>query len=120
MTAIVFNSVPQEDIAQRWGCDADRARVKGAISEMRRYMARQLGEDAAGADSFEAEDLLQLRNVPKVTRCLAQLAKAVSSVYIAYLEQQQHLTHCILSEGNGNQQQHLAVHNGHQLHEQQQ
>ncbi len=29
-------------------------------------------------DVFEVEDLLEMRNIPKVTRCLAQLSKLVS------------------------------------------
>ena len=29
-------------------------------------------------DVFEPEDLLQLRNIPRVTKCLAQLSKLVS------------------------------------------
>ncbi len=68
MTAIVFNSVPLEDIDQTWGANPSLDRVRAVIREIRRYGV---------ADVFEEEDLLELRNIPKVTRCLAQLSKLV-------------------------------------------
>jgi hypothetical protein len=34
---------------------------------------------------FEAEDLLELRNIPKVTKCLAQLSKLVRNNNISLL-----------------------------------
>jgi hypothetical protein len=37
MTAIVFNSVPMEDVEQDWGSDAARERTRGLIREMMRY-----------------------------------------------------------------------------------
>ena len=45
-------------------------RVKVVIREIRRYGV---------VDVFEPEDLLELKNIPKVTKCLAQLSKLVSS-----------------------------------------
>jgi len=30
-------------------------------------------------DVFEAEDLLEMKNIPKVTKCLAQLSKLAAS-----------------------------------------
>ena len=46
-------------------------RVKTVIREIRRYGV---------VDVFEAEDLIELRNIPKVTKCLAQLSKLVRSI----------------------------------------
>jgi hypothetical protein len=36
MTAIVFNSVPKEDIEENWGSDAARLRARELIREMMR------------------------------------------------------------------------------------
>ena len=44
-------------------------RVKVVIREIRRYGV---------VDVFEPEDLIELQNIPKVTKCLAQLSKLVS------------------------------------------
>ena len=44
-------------------------RVKAVIREIRRYGVVEV---------FEPEDLIELRNIPKVTKCLAQLSKLVS------------------------------------------
>ena len=43
-------------------------RVKVVIREIRRYGV---------VDVFEPEDLLELKDIPKVTKCLAQLSKLV-------------------------------------------
>jgi hypothetical protein len=43
-------------------------RVKAVIREIRRYGV---------VDVFAPEDLIELKNIPKVTRCLAQLSKLV-------------------------------------------
>ena len=43
-------------------------RVKAVIREIRRYGVVEV---------FEPEDLIELRNIPKVTKCLAQLSKLV-------------------------------------------
>ena len=45
-------------------------RVKVVIREIRRYGV---------VDVFEPEDLIELKNIPKVTKCLAQLSKLVGS-----------------------------------------
>jgi hypothetical protein len=37
MTAIVFNSVPMEDVEQNWGSDAARGRARELIRSMMRY-----------------------------------------------------------------------------------
>ncbi len=68
MTSIVFNSVPLEDIDQSWGANPAVDRVRAVIREIGRYGV---------ADVFDEEDLLELRNIPRVTRCLAQLSKLV-------------------------------------------
>lgn len=70
MTSIVFNSVPLEQIDDNWGTNPAMDRVKTVIREIRRYGV---------VDVFEPMDLIDLRNVPKVTRCLAQLSKLAAS-----------------------------------------
>jgi hypothetical protein len=44
--------------------------VKALIREIKRYGV---------IDVFEVEDLLELKNIPKVTKCLAQLSKLAAS-----------------------------------------
>lgn len=70
MTSIVFNSVPLEQIEDNWGVNPVKDRVKAVIREIRRYGV---------VDVFEPEELIELKNVPKVTRCLAQLSKLAAS-----------------------------------------
>lgn len=69
MTSIVFNSVPTEDIDCNWGSNPAYERVTSLIREIRRYGV---------IDIFEPEDLIEKRNIAKVTKCLAQLSKLVS------------------------------------------
>ena len=45
-------------------------RVKSVIHEMRRYGVTEL---------FEPADLMELRNIPKVTKSLAQLCKLATA-----------------------------------------
>eukprot|EP00095_Tigriopus_kingsejongensis_P010301 maker-scaffold148_size310697-snap-gene-1.18 protein:Tk10301 transcript:maker-scaffold148_size310697-snap-gene-1.18-mRNA-1 annotation:"PREDICTED: myophilin-like" len=66
MTSIVFNSVPMEDIDQTWGSNPAHDRVTAVIREIKRYGV---------VDVFEPEDLIEMKNIPKVTKCLAQLSK---------------------------------------------
>ena len=68
MTNIVFNSVPLDTIDDNWGVNPALDRVKTVIREIRRYGV---------VDVFDPEDLIELRNIPKVTKCLAQLSKLV-------------------------------------------
>lgn len=70
MKSIVFNSVAQEEIDATWGSQPQVSRVKAVIREIKRYGV---------IDVFEAEDLLELKNIPKVTKCLAQLSKLAAS-----------------------------------------
>merc|ERR1711990_30329 len=70
MTSIVFNSVPLETTDDNWGANPVLDRIKTVIRELRRYGV---------VDVFEPEDLMELRNIPKVTKCLAQLSKLASS-----------------------------------------
>ncbi|XP_023327972.1 uncharacterized protein LOC111701071 isoform X2 [Eurytemora carolleeae] len=70
MTSIVFNSVPLEQINDNWGMNPAMDRVKAVIREIRRYGVVEV---------FEPEDLIELRNIPKVTKCLAQLSKLAAS-----------------------------------------
>ena len=44
--------------------------MKASIREIRRYGV---------VDVFEPEDLIELRNIPAVTKCLAQLSKLAAS-----------------------------------------
>jgi len=70
MTSIVFNSVPIHDIDCNWGMNPALDRVKSLIREIKRYGV---------IDVFEVEDLIELKNIPKVTKCLAQLSKLAAS-----------------------------------------
>lgn len=70
MTSIVFNSVPIEDIGIQWGSNPAYTRVAALVREIRRYGV---------VDVFEPADLLEKRNIPKVTKCLAQLSKLAAS-----------------------------------------
>ena len=70
MTSIVFNSVPIEDIGIQWGSNPAYTRVTALVREIRRYGV---------VDVFEPADLLEKRNITKVTKCLAQLSKLVSN-----------------------------------------
>jgi len=70
MTNIVFNSVPLDTIDDNWGVNPALDRVKTVIREIRRYGV---------VDVFDPEDLIELRNIPKVTKCLAQLSKLAAS-----------------------------------------
>ena len=63
MTAIVFNSVPMEDI-QDVGQDNSRARTKSLIFEMMRYGVRDL---------FNPDELVQGKNIRHVTHCIDEL-----------------------------------------------
>jgi len=70
MTSIVFNSVPIETTEDNWGTNPVLDRIKTVIRELKRYGV---------VDVFEPEDLMELRNIPKVTKCLAQLSKLAAS-----------------------------------------
>jgi len=70
MISIVFNSVPIEQVHANWGCNPVLDRVKSVIHEFRRYGV---------TDLFEPADLIELRNIPKVTRSLAQLCKLATA-----------------------------------------
>ena len=43
------------------------------------YDMSKISEVSGVSEVFEVEDLLERRNIPKVTKCLAQLSKLVSS-----------------------------------------
>lgn len=70
MTSIVFNSVPLEQIDDNWGTNPVQDRVRAVIREIKRYGVMEV---------FEPDDLIQLKNIPKVTKCLAQLSKLAAS-----------------------------------------
>ena len=70
MTNIVFNSVPIDSIDDNWGTSPVLDRIKTVIREIRRYGVM---------DVFDPEDLMELKNIPKVTSCLAQLSKLAAS-----------------------------------------
>ncbi len=66
MTAIVFNSVPMEDISDKeeGGTNNDISRTKTLIMEMMRYGVREL---------FSPEELVQGKNIRHVTHCIDEL-----------------------------------------------
>merc|ERR1711892_1537239 len=70
MVRIVFNSVPIEQIYTNWGINPVLDRVKSVIHEMRRYGVTEL---------FEPKDLMEMRNIPLVTKSLAQLCKLAAA-----------------------------------------
>jgi hypothetical protein len=66
MTAIVFNSVPLEDIKDKdeGGTDNARSRTKSLIMEMMRYGVKDL---------FDPEELVEGKNIRHVTKCIDEL-----------------------------------------------
>ena len=68
MTAIVFNSVPMEDIEdkEQGGTNNDVSRTKTLIREMMRYGVRDL---------FAPEELVLGKNIRHVTHCIDELRK---------------------------------------------
>ena len=66
MTAIVFNSVPNEDIEDKdqGGTDNCKSRTKTLVREMMRYGVRDL---------FDPEELVEGRNIRHVTHCIDEL-----------------------------------------------
>merc|ERR1712086_54762 len=70
MISIVFNSVPVEQVYTNWGISPVLDRVKSVIHEMRRYGVTEM---------FEPQDLMELRNIPLVTKSLAQLCRLATA-----------------------------------------
>jgi len=70
MISVCFNSVPLEMVNCNWGASPVTDRVKSVIQEMRRYGVSEV---------FEPEDLMELKNVPKVCRALARLLRLAAS-----------------------------------------
>ena len=66
MTAIVFNSVPMENITDKdmGGTDNSKARTRSLIFEMMRYGVRDL---------FNPDELVEGRNIRHVTHCIDEL-----------------------------------------------
>ena len=66
MTAIVFNSVPMEDIEdkEQGGTDNSKARTKTLVREMMRYGVRDL---------FNPDELVEGKNIRHVTHCIDEL-----------------------------------------------
>ena len=52
--------------------------VSEKCSILYRIQVRPLSYRYGVTETFEVEDLLERRNIPKVTKCLAQLSKLVS------------------------------------------
>ncbi len=61
----------------RSGCNQGDTAVRGAGENKYTLNLNLFPFCAKCQDVFEAEDLLELRNIPKVTKCLAQLSKLV-------------------------------------------
>ena len=64
MTAVVFNSVPLEAIDETGGTDNSKSRAKTLIREMMKYGVH---------DVFSAEELVNMKNVKHVTKCVDEL-----------------------------------------------
>jgi len=86
ITSIVFNSVPLEVCNDQWGTNFAQNRIKTVIREIRRYGV---------VDVFEVEDLIELKNIPKVTKCLAQLSKLVRHFFSFYKKYSSNVKMCI-------------------------
>jgi len=70
MISVNFNSVPLEMVNCNWGASPVTDRVKRVILEMTRFGVSEV---------FEAEDLMELRNVPRVCRSLARLCRLAAA-----------------------------------------
>lgn len=70
MVSVSFNSVPMEVVNCNWGASPVLDRVKCVIHEMRRYGVSEV---------FEPEDMMEMRNIPKVTRALARLCRLAAA-----------------------------------------
>jgi len=70
MISISFNSVPLEVVNCNWGANPVGARVKCVIHEMRRFGV---------SDVFEPEDMMELKNIPRVTKALARLLRLAAA-----------------------------------------
>ena len=64
MTAIVFNSVPIEAIDERGGIDNSKNRAKILIRELMKYGVH---------DVFSPEELVDMKNIHHVTKCINEL-----------------------------------------------
>jgi len=70
MISVCFNSVPMEVVSCNWGASPVRDRVKCVIHEMRRFGVSEV---------FEVEDLMELKNVPKVCKAVARLCRLAAA-----------------------------------------
>lgn len=70
MVSVCFNSVPMEMVSCNWGASPVRDRIKCVIHEMRRFGVSEV---------FEVEDLMELKNVPKVCKAVARLCRLAAA-----------------------------------------
>ena len=66
MHNIVFNSIPVEDIDDKWGSDPQKERIKELLFELRRYGIPE-------EDLFTPEDLLEMKHIQRVIITLCKL-----------------------------------------------
>lgn len=71
MQYVMFNSVPLELVLPVQNLNTKEDRVKTLLKYLRRFGVPE-------EYIFEERDLFEFKNVPKVTRCVAMLAKMVS------------------------------------------
>lgn len=70
MISVSFNSVPLEMVNCNWGASPVRDRIKSVIHEMRRYGVSEV---------FDVEDLMELKNMPKVCKAVARLCRLAAA-----------------------------------------
>ena len=73
MNKINPNSIPEDQITWE-GAKSKQRNISNFLKEAENYGVPK-------AKLFFPEDLLQLRHIPRVTRCIYALAKIVSQIY---------------------------------------
>ena len=74
MTTLCFNSV-ENDLYASFGCSPEEKRIQSLRTTILDY----------GVDNkymFSVEDVFQKKNTPKVIRCLEEVAKLVTLIFI--------------------------------------
>ena len=70
LQCVMFNSVPLDLVMPTKGLNTKEERVKVLLKYLRKYGVPE-------EYMFDEDDLFQFKNIPKVTRCFAMLAKMV-------------------------------------------
>lgn len=74
LQAVMFNSVPADCPLSVAGLTTVQERVRGLIKYLRKF-------GVPDEYVFDERDLVEFKNIPKVTRCFAMLAKMVRQFY---------------------------------------